>query len=93
MEFEFVGDRKLLSTAQEYIEIVAPGDLQFTADTRIVGAAAPERGVYVRYRDMEIHADDVQVNIGAMELRARKAKLKFGKTTAEFDHLYLHLSG
>jgi hypothetical protein len=92
LDFEFVSDRSALSSALEYIEIVAPSYMQYTADTRIIGAAEPNRGVSVRYRDIEIDADDVQLNISTYELRARRATLKMGRWTKEFDQLYLRLN-
>lgn len=102
MKFEFVADRQLLSTAREYIEIVAPGMMVYTVDTKIIGAsgsgtvpnASPEtaKSVHVRYRDIEIDADDIQLNIPTYEFRARRANLKVGKFTKYFDELYLRLN-
>jgi hypothetical protein len=91
-EFEFVADRAMLSSAREYIEIVAPGVMHYTVDTRLIGAAGVNKGVSVRFRDIEIEADDVQVNIPTYEVRARKARLKIGKFTKDFDELYLKLN-
>ncbi|HEY0865792.1 MAG TPA: Ig-like domain-containing protein [Fimbriimonas sp.] len=91
LDFDFVGDRSDLSTAMEYVEIVAPSYMQYTADTRIIGAAAPEKGVYLRYRDIEIDADDIQYSVNNYELRARRATLKMGKWSKDFDQLFLRL--
>lgn len=91
-EFEFVADRTMLSSAREYIEIVAPGVMHYTVDTRLIGAAGPGHGVTVRYRDIEVEADDVQIDVARTVLRARKAHLKFGKLNQDFDELYLQLN-
>lgn len=91
IEFEFVGDRSMLSSATEYIEVVSPKYMEFIPDNRIMAASAPDRGVFIRYRGMTIQADDVQVNIQRYEVRARKAILKDGKLTQEFDELYFKL--
>jgi hypothetical protein len=92
VEFEFVNDRSMLSAATDYIELVSPTYMEFVPDSRIIAAASPGKGVAVRYRDMVITADDVQINIPRYELRARKATLKVGKLTQEFDELYLRLN-
>jgi hypothetical protein len=94
LEFEFVGDRKLLSTAQEFIEIVTPGAMQYTSDNlqKVISASAPDKGVSIRYRDILVTADDVQIDIPNYVLRARKARLKFGKIDKDFEELYLRLN-
>jgi hypothetical protein len=92
LQFEFKADRSMLSSAMEYIELVSPNYLEFIPDSRIIGAAAPNHGVSVRYRDISITADDVQINIPHYELRARKATLKIGKLTQNFDELYIKLN-
>lgn len=91
-EFEFVSDRSLLSSAKEYIEVVAASSLKFSFDQHVIGAAGPGHGVHVRYRDVNIDADDVQVNIETYELRARHALVKIGKNSRTFDELYLKLN-
>ncbi|MGV3614334.1 MAG: hypothetical protein ACO1SV_03270 [Fimbriimonas sp.] len=92
LDFEFVADRAMLSTAKEYIEFVAPGLMHYTSDTRLIGASGANHGVSLRYRDITIEADDLQFNIPTYELRARKAKLRMGKLVQEFDALYLRLN-
>lgn len=91
-EFEFLSDRSLLSSAKEYVEIVAPGYMNFSLDSKIIGAAGPRQGVHVRYRDVEIDADDIQLNIPTYELRIKKGKVKFGKLEQEFDECYIKLN-
>lgn len=91
-EIEFLSDRSLLSSANEYVEIVAPGYMMFSLDERILGAAGPNHGAKLRYREIEIEADDLQLNIPAYEVRAKKAKLKIGKFTHDFEELNLKLT-
>jgi len=90
-EFEFVGDRSMLSNAREYIELVAPGVMHYTGDSRVMGASGANKGVSLRYRDIAIDADDMQLSISTYELRARKARVKIGKFTKDFDQLYMKL--
>ena len=99
LEYQFVGDRSQLSSAKEYIEIVAPSYMQYTVDTHIIGAAGnigvagtKDKPVTVRYREIDITAADIQLNIPTYELRARNATLKMGRVTQHFDELYLKLN-
>lgn len=92
LEFEFVADRALLSSAREYVELVAPGMMHYTADTRLIGASGVNKGVSLRYRDITIEADDLQYTIPTYEVRARKARLKIGKFVRDFDALYIRLN-
>jgi hypothetical protein len=88
-EFEFVSDRKLLSSAQEYVEIVTNGTMQFTGDSHFIAASAPDYGVKIRYRDIQVAADDIQLDVSGYVLRARKARVKFGKINQVFEELFL----
>ena len=54
-----------------------------------------ERGkpvILARLELIAIHADDLQVNVPLYEVRARKATVRMGKTTARFDEVYLALN-
>ena len=91
LSIEFVSNRSLLESAKDYIEIVAPKYLMYSTELRTVEAAGEGREVEVRYRDIEIEAAHVQVNIPMYEVRARKAILRIGKVEREFDQLYIRL--
>lgn len=92
LDIEFVSDRSLLNSAKEYIEVTANPYLMYSTDLRILGAAGSDRGVSLRYREVEVDADDVQLNVPTYELRARKALLRIGKHKYFFDDLYLKLN-
>lgn len=92
VEVEFVADRSMLASASDYIEVVAPKYLMYSLDQRVLGAAGLGGQVNLQYRDIEIVADDLQVNVPTYEVRARKARLKVGKLDQVFDELYLKLS-
>lgn len=92
LDFEFVSDRSLLSSAQEFVEIVSPGVMQYTGDTKIVAASAPDQGVRIRYRDMTIAADDIQLDAIAYTLKARNARLRIGKMDQVFPELFLRIA-
>jgi hypothetical protein len=92
-EAEFVADRSLLSSALEYVEVVAADYLVYSTETRILGAASPDQGATLRYREIEITADDLQLNVPAYELRARNATLRIGRNPPrQFRQLYLKLN-
>lgn len=92
LEFEFVADRAMLSSAREYIELVAPTLMHYTTDNRVIGASGANHGVSLRYREISIEADDLQLSIPTYELRARKARVKIGKEVREYDAFYMRLN-
>ncbi len=92
LDIEYVGDRSLLSSANEYIEVVAPKYLMYSSEMRTLGAAGEERAVKLRYKDIEIEADDLQLKVPSYEVRARHARMRFGKETREYDQLYMKLN-
>lgn len=92
VDLEFLSDRALLSTAKEYVEIVAAGYMSYSLDQKVLGAAGINHGAKLRYREIEIDADDLQLNIPAYEVRAKKAHLKMGKVNQNFDELNLKLT-
>lgn len=92
VELEFVTDRALLSSAKEYIEVTASNNLVYSVQERIMEGSGENQGVTVRYRDVEIRADDVQLRIPSYEVRARNAKLTIGKNTYLFDELNMKLN-
>lgn len=92
LELEYVSDRSLLSSAKEYIEVVAPKNLTYSSEMRTMEASGPNKGVKIRYKDIEIEADDVQIKVPTYEVKARKARLKFGKESRTFDELYFKLN-
>ncbi|MBI3722097.1 MAG: hypothetical protein HY248_06040, partial [Fimbriimonas ginsengisoli] len=91
-DFEFLSDRGLLASANEYVEVVAPTYLAMSLDQKILGATGPKHGAHLRYREVQLEADDLQFDIQAMEVRARRAHLKMGKVDQAFDDLYLKLN-
>ena len=91
-EVEFVKSREELSVARETIEATSTGSLIFANDTRIIEGVAPDRGVSIRYRDLEIHADMVQLDLASFSLKAKKALVRQGRRTILYDSLSLDLA-
>lgn len=88
----FVSDRSMLSSATEYIEVVSPTYLKYSPQDRVLIAEASDRGVSLRYRDIEVHADLIQLNIQAYELRAKRAVVKIGRASREYEELNFTLN-
>lgn len=92
LEYQFVSDRTLLSSARDYIEIIGPKDLTYAVEQKVLGASTDDKGLAViRYRDIEIRAADIQLNASNYDVRARKAHIKIGKLDAEFSQLAFKL--
>ncbi len=93
LEFEFVANKKMLASAEEYVDVFAGESLEYTYDTQLLAASGPGRKAKLRYRDLTIEADDIQYSVSAGEVRARNASLRLGKTAGVFSELYMKLSG
>lgn len=91
-EFEFVVNREMLSAAKEFIDVESEQSLNYNVDLRTIQASAPNKGVTLRYRDIEIQADDLQLNVPMYEVRARKAHVRLGKVEADFGEFYIRLN-
>lgn len=92
MEVLFVGDRSLLSSASDYIEIVAPRDMAYSMEDKTIQANGEGRGVHVRYRDITIDADDIELTVPNYEVKAINARLTMGEKTYELKALYMRLN-
>ena len=92
MEVLFVGDRSLLSSASDYIEIVAPRDMSYSMEDKTLQANGEGRNVHLRYKDIVIDADDVELVVPNYEVKARNARLTMGDKTYELRGLYMRLN-
>lgn len=91
-EVEFVSDRALLDQAQDYVEVSAPNGVVYSPQKRIMEATGDEQGAVLRYRDIEIRADSLQLSVSSYEVRAKGAEIKLAKHTARFRELYIRLN-
>ncbi len=91
-EVQFFGDKAALNTAKEYIEVFGEDSLLYSVQERTLEASGRNHGAHLRYREVEIKADDLQLNVPTYEVRARKAHVTVGKVTADFDELYMKLN-
>jgi hypothetical protein len=91
IQFQFVADRSLLSGAKEYVEIVADKDVHYSFEDKIFVASSGKTKVFLRYRDIEIHADELELNLPTYEVKAKRAIVKMGKSEFTCADLYLKL--
>ncbi|MBS1709299.1 MAG: hypothetical protein JSS65_11355 [Armatimonadetes bacterium] len=91
-EVQFFSDKAALSTAKEYIEVFGDDSLVYSVQDKVMEASGRGHGAHLRYREVEIKADDLQVNVPAYEVKARKARVTIGKNTYEFEELWMKLN-
>lgn len=92
LDLEFVADRTLLSSAQDFIEVVGSETLWYSVQDRVLEASGSGQGATLKYQNIEISANDLQVQVQTYEVRARKARLKIGNWEQEFESLYFRLN-
>ena len=92
---EFTADSALADTDQvvaNWIRVSSPGYLAYGADSRIIDAATPKRGVHIAYRGMTIDANSAQIDLDGDVVRAQQAIIKHGsKTPLQVDSLIYYL--
>jgi len=87
LDLSFVSDASMLSKAKEYIEVVGDATASYSYDQKMIMASAAKKTVFLRYRDVEIHADRIQVNVASTAVVARNGVLKVGKEQRKFGFL------
>ncbi len=85
--FDFVANKSLLSSAREYYEVTSKGQMVYSPSKRLIEASSKKGPVILRYRDVQIEADDLQLNILDGRVIAKNAKIKIGKESVEFERL------
>ncbi|MCH8273384.1 MAG: hypothetical protein IH851_01150 [Armatimonadetes bacterium] len=92
LDIEFVKDRSVLASARQHLEIVGPEYLAYHPDLRLVSATGSDRGAWVKYRDIRIESDDMQVNLSTLWVVAINAKLTVGDKSLECPRLKYSLN-
>jgi hypothetical protein len=86
-DIEFVGDRSMLTTARQYVDVSCTESLFFSSEIKVISAGGKGRAAVLKYRDVHIEASDMQVDLNQMRVLAQDAKLSVGETTIECDFL------
>ncbi len=92
LELEFVADKSLLDSAKEFIEVTASKTLLYSIQHKTIEASGSERGVSVRYRDIVIKADDVQIHVPSYRIKARNAEVTWAGKVMEVQELVMKLN-
>jgi len=87
LDVEFVKDRAALSAARRYVEISSEASLFYSNQIGVFSAAAPSRGVRLRYGDITINASDLQLDSAGLVVVAVDAELTVGETSLECRRL------
>jgi hypothetical protein len=92
LDYTFVSDASMLSKAKEYIEVYADKTASYSYDQKLIMASSTSKRAFLRYHDVEIHADQLQINVKTYEVVAKSATLKVGKNERSFGNLYYILN-
>lgn len=91
-DVRFVANKSLLESASEYIEVVSPRDMAYSLEDKILEASGEGQNVRLRYGEITIDADDLQLNVPIYEVRAKNARLKMDGKEYEFADLFMRLN-
>lgn len=92
LEVDFVNDRTLLDTAKEVVELTGKDGVTYSQSEKVLEAKGANQTAILRYRDVEIKAEDLQLKIPTYEVRARGAQLTIGKSVSQYRELYFKLN-
>lgn len=87
----FVATQDELRSATDYVQVLGTEYLAYANEQRIIAASGKERGASVRFGFTRIDADDLQLEVDSLRLKARNALLHFGSETHEFAELSYEL--
>jgi hypothetical protein len=88
---DLVASREELSASKNYVEIVSQKPLQFSPSERKIQASDSTHQVSLRFKDLRIEADQIDLNLETYELRAIKAKVSENKGSHIYSKLFLRL--
>ncbi len=87
LDVQFVKDRSELSLARQYVEVQSEGSLFYSNQINVLSAAAPGRGVSLRYGGVRIRASDLQLDTSSLTVVAVDAELSVGEESLECRRL------
>ncbi|MCS7273420.1 MAG: Ig-like domain-containing protein [Fimbriimonadales bacterium] len=87
----FVATQDELRTATEYVQVLGREYLAYANEQRVIAASGKERGARVRFGFTEITADDLQLEVDTLRVKARNARLRFGSAQIECIELSYEL--
>ena len=87
----FVATQDELRSATDYVQVLGAEYLAYANEQRIIAASGRERGASVRFGFTRIEADDLQLEVESLRVKARNARLQFGSEATEFAELSYEL--
>ncbi|MCX7992633.1 MAG: Ig-like domain-containing protein [Fimbriimonadales bacterium] len=87
----FVATQEELRSATDYVQVLGADYLAYANEQRVIAASGKERGASVRFGFTRIEADDLQIEVDSLRVKARNAVLKFGSEHNEFAELSYEL--
>jgi hypothetical protein len=87
----FVATQDELRSATDYVQVLGTEYLAYANEQRLIAASGRARGASVRFGFTRIEADDLQLEVENLRVKARNARLHFGSETIEFAELSYEL--
>ncbi|GBC92759.1 hypothetical protein HRbin15_01236 [bacterium HR15] len=86
-----VRDAHELRTAADYVQVSARNYLAYANEQRIIAASGTQKGALVQFGFVRIEADDLQLLVDELLVKARHATLRYGPVEQTFDELVYRL--
>jgi hypothetical protein len=87
----FVATQDELRSATDYVQVLGTEYLAYANEQRLIAASGKARGASVRFGFTRIEADDLQLEVENLRVKARNARLHFGSEATEFAELSYEL--
>jgi hypothetical protein len=87
----FVATQEELRSATDYVQVLGTEYLAYANEQRVIAASGKERTASVRFGFTLIQADDLQLEVDNLRVKARNAVLRFGSEQNEFAELSYEL--
>ncbi|MFQ3609945.1 MAG: invasin domain 3-containing protein [Fimbriimonadales bacterium] len=83
----FVQSEEELRSAIDYVQVSGSEYLAYANEQRVIAGSGKEGGATVRFSFTTIHADDLQMEVDTLRVKARSAKLTYGSQEWHFSEL------
>ncbi|MFN3690883.1 MAG: hypothetical protein ACK4UU_08175, partial [Fimbriimonadales bacterium] len=83
----FVATQEELRSATDYVQILGADYLAYANEQRLIAATGKDRAASVRFGFTLIEADDLQLEVDSLRVKARHARLKYGSEQHDFEEL------
>lgn len=87
----FVATPEELRSATDYVQVLGSEYLAYANEQRVIAASGRERGARVQFGYAIVEADDLQVEVDTLRVKARHALLRVGSETLECAELSYEL--